>query len=226
MDSLPNARTQQPGARIRVWDLPTRLFHWTLALLLVFSVTTAKIGGNAMQWHFWSGYAVLTLITFRILWGIAGDRYSRFAAFVRGPRTILAYLRGRSDGGAGHSPLGALSVVALLASVLLQASTGLFANDAIFTEGPLAKLVSGATSDRLTSIHNWNERLLYALTVLHLVAVAFYELVRKQRLILPMLRGDKDGIMADAARDDAALRLRAAILLAIAAALVGYVVTL
>ncbi len=219
------AATQVP-ARVRVWDLPTRLFHWTLVLLLVFSVSTAKIGGNALQWHFWSGYAVLTLVTFRILWGMAGDRYARFAAFVRGPRTVIAYLRGAHDTGAGHNPLGALSVLALLAAVLVQASTGLFANDAIFSEGPLAKLVSNATSDRMTAIHNWNEKVIYALVALHLAAVLFYEIARRKRVVLAMIDGDQRSIVAEAARDDASMRLRAVILLALAAGLVSYVVQL
>ncbi len=219
------AATQVP-ARVRVWGLPTRLFHWTLVLLLVFSVSTAKIGGNALQWHFWSGYAVLTLVTFRILWGMAGDRYARFAAFVRGPRTVIAYLRGAHDTGAGHNPLGALSVLALLAAVLVQASTGLFANDAIFSEGPLAKLVSNATSDRMTAIHNWNEKVIYALVALHLAAVLFYEIARRKRVVLAMIDGDQRSIVAEAARDDASMRLRAVILLALAAGLVSYVVQL
>ena len=82
---------------VRVWDLPTRLFHWSLAGLMVVSVATAKIGGAATEWHFRSGYAVLALLVFRLLWGVAGDRYARFAAFVRGPRKVLAYLRGAVD---------------------------------------------------------------------------------------------------------------------------------
>jgi len=214
------------GARVRVWDLPTRLFHWTLAALVVFSVATAKIGGNAMQWHFWSGYAVLTLVVFRLLWGTAGDRHSRFTAFVRGPKAIIAFLRGRDDGGAGHTPIGALSVLALLATFFIQGATGLFANDAIFTEGPLAKLVSGATSDRLTAVHHWNEKLIYALVALHLAAVAFYETARGKRLVIAMIHGQRQGVAADPARDDASMRLRAAILLAVAAGLVSYVVRL
>jgi cytochrome b len=214
------------ATRVRVWDLPTRLFHWALAVLVTFSVVSAKVGGNAMNWHFWSGYAVLTLVIFRVLWGVAGDRHSRFAAFVGGPRALFAYLRGRSDGGAGHTPVGALSTVAMLAAVLVQAATGLFANDAIFTEGPLARLVSGSTSDRLTTVHHWNEKLIYALVALHVAAVAFFETARNKRLVLAMISGDKRGVAADPARDDVTMRLRAAILLAVAAGLVTYVVTL
>jgi cytochrome b len=225
MPSSPAPPAAERGGRVRIWDLPTRLTHWALAVLIVFSVATAKTGGNALQWHFWSGYAVLTLLVFRLLWGVAGDRYARFASFVRGPRAVLAYLRGAADGGAGHNPLGALSVLALLASMLVQATTGLFANDAIFSEGPLAKLVSGATSDRMTSIHKFNEKVLYVLVGLHLAAVAFYE-ARRKRLVLPMIVGDRRDIDASPARDDAGMRLRATVLLAVAAALVSYVVRL
>ncbi len=211
---------------MRVWDLPTRLFHWSLASLAVFSVVTAKAGGNWLQWHFWSGYALLALLLFRVLWGVAGDRYARFAQFVRGPSAVLAYLRGRADGGAGHNPLGALSVLAILAALLLQAGTGLFANDAIFSEGPLAKLVSQATSDRSTAIHKWNEPVLYALAGLHVAAVAYYALLRRRPMIGPMITGDRRGESAPPARDDAAMRLRALILMIVAAGLTAYVVRL
>lgn len=221
-----DASAAPPAGRVRVWSLPVRLFHWSTAALAVFSVVTAKIGGNALVWHFWSGYAVLTLVLFRVLWGLAGDHYARFSAFVRGPRAVFAYLRGEYAPGPGHNPVGALSVLALLACLFVQAATGLFANDAIFSEGPLAKMVSGATSDRLTSIHKWNELVLYGLVGLHLAAIAFYELVRRRRLIVPMVTGQRQDENGPSTRDDAAMRLRALVLLLVAAALVTYVVRL
>jgi cytochrome b len=214
-------------ARVRVWDLPTRLFHWLLALLILTSIVTAKVGGNAMDWHMWSGYAVLALLVFRLLWGWAGSRYARFESFVRGPQAVLAYLRG--DGGdahPGHNPLGAWSVVVLLLVLLTQGTTGLFANDDIATEGPLAKLVSSRTSTLLSSVHRLNEWVIYALVALHLLAVAFYAFVKRQNLVFPMLTGDKTGIAGEPAEDDAAMRWRAAILFAIAAGLVAYLVQL
>lgn len=223
--------TEAPSPRIdrrktRIWDLPTRLFHWTLAGLLVLSFVTAKVGGNAMQWHFLSGYAVLTLLVFRLLWGFAGDRYARFSHFDAGLRAARAYLQGRAQLYPGHNPLGAWSVVAMLASLGVQAITGLFANDAIFTEGPLAKLVSAATSDRLTSIHHANEKVLIALVTLHIGAVSYYLLRRRDNLIVPMFTGDKAGVAAPPATDDARVRLRAVLLLALSALLVAYVVNL
>jgi cytochrome b len=217
------------AAGVRVWDLPTRLFHWTLAALVVFSVVTANIGGNWIQWHFYSGYAILTLIAFRLVWGFAGGRYARFSSFLFGPSAILAALR-NSPGAPrtlGHNPLGSLSVFALLASVGLQAAIGLFANDDIASEGPLAKFVSNALSDRLTSLHHLNANIIYALVALHLLAILFYLLRRRENLVRPMLTGDKPvGDATMASRDDTALRVRAAIVLCLCAAavwlLVGY----
>jgi cytochrome b len=216
------------GKGVRVWDLPTRLFHWALAALVAFSIVTANVGGNWVQWHFYSGYAILTLIAFRLVWGFAGGRYARFSSFLFGPSAILATLRG--DPGApstpGHNPLGSLSVYALLASIGLQAAIGLFANDDIASEGPLAKFVSKALSDRLTALHHQNADLIIALVVLHLLAIAFYLLRKRENLVRPMLTGDKPAIEPRlASRDDAALRARAALVLAVCAAAVWWLVS-
>ncbi|MGB3427775.1 MAG: cytochrome b/b6 domain-containing protein, partial [Burkholderiaceae bacterium] len=146
---LEDSASAEAGTRI--WDLPTRLFHWTLVVLIAFSVVTVKLGGLWMDWHMRSGYAILTLVLFRILWGFAGSHYARFSTFVHRPATILDYLRGSLSHGAGHNPLGGLSVLAILAMLLLQASTGLFSNDGNFTEGPLARLVSSAAGERLST---------------------------------------------------------------------------
>jgi cytochrome b len=214
-------------SRVRIWDLPTRLFHWTLAALVVFSIVTANIGGNWVQWHFYSGYAILTLIAFRLAWGFAGGRYARFSSFLFGPSAILAALRGAPGAPRtpGHNPLGSLSVFALLASIGVQAAIGLFANDDIASEGPLAKFVSKALSDRLTSLHHQNADLIVALVVLHLLAIAFYLLRKRENLVRPMLTGDKPGVEPRlASRDDAALRLRALVVLAVCAAAVWWLV--
>jgi cytochrome b len=216
---------EAPPAGVRVWDLPTRVFHWLLATLVVFSFASAKIGGAWTEWHFRSGYTILALLVFRLLWGCAGSHHARFANFVRGPRTIVSYLRGRTAAGDGHDPLGGWSVTAMLVALLVQASAGLFANDAIASEGPLAKLVSATVSDRLTTVHRWGEKLLIALVVLHVCAVFFLQFVRGRRLLMPMLTGDRPG-QGTPARDDAALRTRALLLAALAAGFVAYVVTL
>jgi cytochrome b len=188
--------------KIAVWDLPLRLFHWLLALLVVTSLVSARIGGNAMQIHMLSGYTILTLLLFRILWGFLGGTHARFASFVRGPASALAYLvalrRQQAGTYLGHNPAGAWSAIFMLASLLLQASTGLFANDDIATEGPLAKLVSKALSDRITGIHYLNSSLLYVLIGLHLLAVAYYFFYKREDLVKPMLTGLKEGVAAPA----------------------------
>jgi cytochrome b len=214
------------GIATRIWDLPTRLFHWALAVLVAFSIVTVKLGGFWMDWHMRSGYAILALVLFRLLWGCAGNRYARFAHFVRPPAVILGYLRGRVAHGAGHSPLGALSVLAMLGALLLQASTGLFANDGNFTEGPLARLVSSALGERLSTVHRWGEWTLYALLGLHLAAVAYYSAFRDSGLVRPMITGKRPGTDVPAGEDGASLRLRGLVLAAIAAGAVAWIVNL
>ena len=212
---------------IRVWDLPTRLFHWCLAVLVIAAIVTAHVGGNALEWHFRIGYSILALVGFRLAWGFTGGRYARFSSFVRRPSAILAAARGKTpaDGSPGHNPLGGLSVLAMLALIGAQASAGLFANDDIASEGPLARLVSKAASDALTSMHKLNEKLIIALIVLHVIAIAFYRWRKGQDLVSPMITGYKQGIDPSmASRDDAALRLRAALVLAACAAIVWLVV--
>ena len=178
--------------RYRVWDLPTRVFHWALALCVAGSFVTVKIGGNAMVWHGRIGLAVLGLLVFRIVWGFIGSTYARFAQFVRGPATIKAYLRGEWNG-AGHNPLGALSVLAMLGTLALLAATGLFANDDIAFEGPLYVLVGKEFSDRVAGIHRLIEPLMILLVLTHLGAIFYYVRVRKETLIAPMVTGWRVG---------------------------------
>jgi len=214
-------------APVRVWDLPTRLFHWALVGLVVASFVTAKLGGNLIQWHFWSGYAILALVLFRFAWGFAGGRYARFGSFLFGPRDVLAAARGspQAPRTLGHNPLGAVSVFAMLGLVALQALAGLFSNDDIASEGPLARYVSKALSDRLTGLHHLNEKILLVLVALHVAAILFYLLRRRENLVRPMLTGDKAGGDPEAAsRDDAALRLRALLILGACAAAVWLIV--
>lgn len=181
---------------VRVWDLPTRVFHWTLALAVVGSVLSAKIGGNAMVWHFRFGYLVLTLLVFRVLWGLVGGRWSRFASFVYTPATLLRYLRGRAAPqerlDVGHSPTGALSVFALLGLLAAQLGTGLVADDEIANQGPLNRYVGSDTAASATSWHQgWGQGLILALVALHVAAVAYYLLKKNTNLVRPMWLGDK-----------------------------------
>jgi cytochrome b len=139
--------------------------------------------------------SILTLVLFRVLWGFFGSTRARFSDFVRGPRTALAYARGLVRGGTafypGHNPLGGWMVVALLASVVVQTATGLFANDDIMIEGPLARHVSKETSDWLTGIHHVNFAVLTVLIAVHVAAALFYLLVKRDNLVLPMITGRK-----------------------------------
>lgn len=180
---------------ILVWDLPIRLFHWTLAALVAAAAITANIGGNAMDSHGAIGLAIVGLLAFRLVWGVIGTTHARFASFVRGPATIRAYLRGAWPGPGrtclGHNPLGALSVLALLGTLCLQVGTGLFSNDDIAFTGPLHQLVSKETSDRLTGLHHRGVWLVGVLVGLHLGAIAFYRRFRQEDLIKPMLTGHK-----------------------------------
>ncbi len=217
------------SARTRIWDLPTRIFHWLLAALVVFSFTTGKLGGDWLTWHFRSGYAITSLLLFRLLWGFAGSRYARFASFMPSPsriwRTLQPAETGTVEASAGHSAVGTLSVYALLIVLLLQVTIGMFTNDGTFTEGPWVKFVSSATSDRLSTLHYYNGWLVAGLTGLHVAAIAFYLIVKRYDLITPMLTGYKLGLTAVAAEDGAAIRLRAALIAAIAGGVVYYVVT-
>jgi len=189
--------TERPGLRaVRVWDLPTRLFHWALVLCIIGSFISVKVGGNAMAWHLRFGYAVFALLAFRFLWGFAGGRWSRFASFLYSPATLLRYLRGlgRHDEhlDVGHSPLGSASVFALLFFLAAQVGSGLFADDEIATTGPLIRFVSSATSGWLTSYHTVvGQWVLILLVVLHVAAIVVYRVRQRKDLVGPMISGDK-----------------------------------
>ncbi|RLJ63559.1 cytochrome b/b6 domain-containing protein [Sulfurisoma sediminicola] len=177
--------------RVRVWDLPTRVFHWSLVALVAGAAISGFIGGNAMVWHGRFGIAIVGLLVFRIVWGFAGSTYARFSQFVRGPAAIRDTLQGRWQG-LGHNPLGALSVLGLLTVLAAQAASGLFGNDDIAFNGYFYNLVSKSTSDRLTALHSLNAWLVGALVALHLGAITFYVRVKKEDLVRPMLRGWKE----------------------------------
>jgi cytochrome b len=215
---------------IRVWDLPTRLFHWALVLCVVGLVVTANIGGNWMNWHFRLGYSVLTLLLFRLVWGVVGGHWSRFSSFFYRPSRLLAYLRGEGhpEDTVGHSPTGALSVWALLLILLLQVGAGLFSDDEIAFAGPLSALVSSDWVGMATNYHkNIGKFLLIGLVVLHLLAIGYYRWVRKNDLLRPMLSGDKQ--LAEpvrSSRDTTGSRLSALVVLLLCATVVNRLVAL
>lgn len=189
-------------ARVKVWDAPVRLFHWALVILFAFMVFSGKVKGDWMEWHMRAGYAILALVLFRLLWGFFGSSHARFSDFLAGPSACLHCLKLMLARGAtryaGHNPLGGWMVLVLLVALLFQAGTGLFANDDILIEGPLAVLVSKATSDRLTGFHHWNFNLLLLLSAAHVLAVLYHAFVLKENLIGAMFSGIKR-LPADAA---------------------------
>lgn len=206
---------------VLVWDLPTRLFHWCLVLLIGVSWLTGEMG--EMEWHMRSGIAILALVLFRLLWGFFGSTTARFSDFLASPVTAYRYARGliagKNEPYLGHNPLGGWMVMALLGLIFAQASTGLFANDDIFTEGPLYHLVTKSTSDWLTGIHKSLFDFLLAAAALHIAAAFFYLIVKKDNLILPMVHGRKQAIEAGA-KPDLVLRgvVLGGVMLAVAAA--------
>lgn len=180
-----------------VWDLPVRTAHWVLAACVAGSWATHYAGVQWFDWHRRIGYATLVIVAFRFVWGFVGTRHARFASFVRGPRAVLDYLRGRARAIAvGHNPLGALSVLALLALLFIQAATGLFANDEIASAGPFYGWTTHEQSNRLATLHRLNSKWLLAFVILHLLAVAWYARLRRRPLVRAMLTGRVDARVA------------------------------
>ena len=210
---------------VRVWDAPTRLFHWALALCFIGLILTSQVGGAAMVWHFRFGYGVLTLLLFRAAWGLQGGYWSRFSNFVVGPRAIWRYLRGQGQphDGVGHNPLGALSVLTLLLFLALQVASGMMSDDEIASAGPLTPFVSSTWISNATYYHkDIGKFILLGMVILHLAAIAFHYFRKRENLLLPMLTGDKPlAFPAPRARDGWPERLRAALIFAVCAAAVG-----
>ena len=182
--------------QVLVWDLPIRLFHWLLVVCVILTLVSGNIGGNAMNYHMLGGYAILVLLIFRIAWGIVGSRTARFSSFVKGPATVFSYAglllkKNTETAYLGHNPLGGWSIVAMLAGLFTQATTGLFANDDILIEGPLYGWVSKDASDLITRVHLINRYLLVGLIAVHVLAVFFYLFFKHENLIRPMITGRK-----------------------------------
>lgn len=209
--------------KVRVWDLPTRVFHWALVVAFVGMAISGSIGGSAMVWHFRLGYGVLTLLLFRIVWGLVGGRWSRFGAFLYAPRSVINYLKGRGkpEHSVGHTPLGSGSVFAILGILLAQVASGMMSDDEIANAGPLTRFVSNATVSLATNYHKHiGKWVLLVLVVLHIGAIGFY-FWRKHNLVRAMVHGDKElAVAAPSSRDDALSRLGALVVLAACAGLV------
>jgi cytochrome b len=220
----------EPANTRRVWDLPVRIVHWLLVLGIAGSYATHTAGVEYFRYHLWFGYLVVVLAAFRIVWGFVGTRHARFRNFVRGPRETIAYLRSEPRPEPrvypGHNPLGAWMVVFLLAALLAQGLTGLFANDEIFNTGPLYGFVDDALSLRLTS---WHRRLFDWILIavgLHVLAVLAHRLVRKHDLVGPMFSGRKPaGTVSEAEAIGSSRLWIAALVLAALLALLTWLVT-
>lgn len=227
---MPPSPTHLTTQRVRVWDLPTRLFHWALLLCVLGLVITGKLGGNWMLWHFRLGYCVFALLLFRLIWGFVGGYWSRFGRFIYSPVSIWAYLKGRGkpEHAVGHNPLGAASVFALLVFLSVQVATGLVSDDEIANQGPLAKFVSNARVSLATWWHkDIGQWILIGLVVLHVLAIMFYLHKKKDNLIKPMIHGDKSlDFAATSARDDTVSRSVAVVVLLACACVVYAVVSL
>jgi len=181
--------------RYRVWDLPIRLFHWSLALLVLLQFGIAEWQWLDMQWHVRLGYALLALLAFRVLWGCFGSDSARFSRFLFGPRAVLAYARTALQRtpahAAGHNPLGGWSVLAMLACLAVQVISGLYTSDEIMTEGPLAARASADWVELMGDVHEANQYVLLGLIALHLAAIAWHALGRREALLSAMLTGRK-----------------------------------
>ena len=210
-------------AKVRVWDLPTRLFHWSLVALIAFSWWSGE--EELTGWHMWSGYAVLALLVFRILWGFVGSSTARFTNFVTGPRTIAGYLRNvKGWAGVGHNPLGALSVVAILAMLAVQVGSGLLqTDDDGLVEGPLAPLVSYDAAEAAHDLHEASFDILLVLIGIHVAAILAYRIGLGKDLLGPMVTGCAR-LDADATPLRPARRWAAAVSIALAVALTAWVV--
>lgn len=221
---------------IRVWDLPIRLFHWLLVVCIIGSLISVNIGGNAIQWHAYFGYSILTLLVFRIVWGFVGSKHARFLSFMPSPKSLLNYLQGKSPRFLGHNPIGALSVFALLFVLSVQVTTGLFVDDEIAFQGPFAQYVSNATISFLSQIHESNQVVIYTLIAIHIAAILYYRKFKGEDLIKPMINGDKEidpseeanyspTDLGQASKDGGLQRGLALVILSVIAVVVGYLIT-
>jgi cytochrome b len=221
---------------IRVWDLPIRLFHWLLVLCIIGSFISVNLGGNAMEWHAYFGYSVLSLLIFRITWGFVGSTHARFSSFFPNREKFLNYLQGKAPSVLGHNPLGALSVFALLLVLSVQVLTGLFVDDEIAFQGPFAKYVSNSTVSLFSKVHYWNHWLIYTVITIHIAAIIYYQKFKGEDLITPMISGDKEinpseeasylpSDLGRVSKDGVFQRAIALVLLSLIAVVVGYLIT-
>ena len=212
---MSKTRLISPSASVRVWDLPTRLFHWVLVLLFAASWWSAE--NREMEWHYRSGITILILLVFRLIWRVIGGSTARFGGFVRGPRAAMDYMRGVVPKDAGHNPLGGYSVIAMLLALVVQVGTGLFATDIDGLEsGPLSHFVDFDQGRQAAEIHETSFNILLALIALHVLTILFYLVARRRNLVTPMVTGRDKALNASIGGLAPAGPLRLAIALVVA----------
>jgi len=206
-----------------VWDLPLRIFHWLLVGSLLASWITAQVGYDVRQYHVWLGFWMIGLLTFRLVWGFVGPRHARFASFFPRPRLLVAHvrdsIRGDDRQSAGHNPAGSLMVFALLILIAAQAISGLFVDDDIFYAGPYARTASESLADFMSTVHHNAINFVLALVAVHIAAVVYFSVMRKQGLIRAMLTGRKSADVVSAQEEISGSRIRLAITIVILVAI-------
>ena len=206
-----------------IWDLPLRASHWLLVITLLVLYITSELGTDYMQYHIYAGYLMIGLVTFRIIWGVLGTRHARFVNFLTTPSNIIDYIKNKqSVEPVGHNPLGGLMVLFMLCILLLQAVSGLFVSDDILYAGPYNGVYSTDLDKLMTQIHHIVFDLIIVAIALHIAAIIFYQRVKKQDLIKPMLSGKKE---AKSVPDDQAInhsKLVTAFIVAVVVAIFVY----
>jgi len=209
---------------VKIWDLPVRVFHWSLVILFIAAYVTNYLGPSYFNYHLWCGYAVIVLVSFRIIWGVIGTYHARFVNFLRDPfstaRYAFNFLRKKDEHHLGHNPLGAVMVIILLAAILVQAITGLFTNDEIFNLGPLYAYVSDELSLELTSLHRQLFYWILGAIGLHIAAVLFHVFFKRDNIIKAMFTGTKDVHDAKDVRPIKSSRIWLAIIIVVILALI------
>lgn len=228
-DHLANAVSDSADAHLKIWDLPTRIFHWLLVVSFIAAYVTNWLGVSYFTYHLWVGYFVVILLVFRILWGIVGTHHAQFINFVRHPIESLKYAlhltKGKAKSYPGHNPLGALMVLTLLLVLLLQAVTGLFSNDEIFNIGPLYGYVSHELSLQLTAIHKELFYWILGAVAIHVSAVLFYVFVKRENLIKAMITGKKPARDLEEAKGIESSRIwLALVLIVVISALLAWII--
>jgi cytochrome b len=188
--------TEHTPKTIKVWDLPVRIFHWSLVVLFIAAYVTNSLGSDYFVYHLWSGYALIILVSFRIVWGLVGTYHARFNHFVKNPvataKYALSVFKKKDKHYLGHNPLGAVMVVVLLIAILVQAITGLFTNDEIFNVGPLYAYINDELSLQLTSLHRQLFYWILGAIALHIIAVIAHVIFKRDNIIRAMFSGNKN----------------------------------